>query len=87
MTTKYRPRRLRLRDGREVTLREIAETGAAEITQRAARQWHAAVNVVRADCGRDLRRGRTDARHAVAAIAACAAASRAIGTRNGEQLT
>jgi RimJ/RimL family protein N-acetyltransferase len=33
MTTKYRPRRLRLRDGREVTLRAIVEADAPEIAQ------------------------------------------------------
>lgn len=33
MTAKYRPRRLRLRDGREVTLRAIVEADAPEIVQ------------------------------------------------------
>lgn len=33
MTSRYRPRRTRLRDGREVTLRAIAESDKAEIIQ------------------------------------------------------
>ena len=33
MTGKYRPRRITLRDGREVTLRAIVEADAAEIVQ------------------------------------------------------